>query len=76
MVSLDALKAHASPGDAWLAVGGRVYDVTAFLDKHPGGKSVIARNLGRDCTREFKDAHSHVRIDTAKHIKLVGKLAS
>lgn len=33
MVSLDALKAHASPGDAWLAVGGRVYDVTAFLDK-------------------------------------------
>lgn len=46
--------------------------VVRVVCRHPGGKSVIARNLGRDCTREFKDAHSHVRIDTAKHIKVSG----
>jgi len=31
--------AHASDGDCWVIINDRVYDVTAFLDDHPGGKA-------------------------------------
>lgn len=28
-------------------------DVSAFLPEHPGGATIIARLLGKDCTRSF-----------------------
>ena len=49
---------HCTVDDAWVAVAGSVYDITAFASTHPGwyraGKVstalAIARNLGQDCT--------------------------
>jgi predicted heme/steroid binding protein len=35
-VSLAELAKHSEVGDCWMAVHGRVYDVTAYLDEHPG----------------------------------------
>ncbi|KAG2451747.1 hypothetical protein HYH02_003526 [Chlamydomonas schloesseri] len=31
----------------------RVYDVTSYLEHHPGGKAVIADLAGRDVTKEY-----------------------
>ena len=33
---------HASSDDCWVIVADHVYDVTAFLDDHPGGKAGTA----------------------------------
>ena len=33
----------------------RVYDVTEFLDEHPGGEKILIRNAGIDSTEEFEE---------------------
>ena len=32
-----------------------VYDVTDYLDEHPGGSEVILENAGTECTDAFED---------------------
>ncbi|GJQ09371.1 hypothetical protein GpartN1_g1162.t1 [Galdieria partita] len=51
--SLQEVKKHCSSNDAWIVVQGRVYDVTPFLDDHPGGEDVIIRVSGGDATEDF-----------------------
>lgn len=41
----------------WLAVDGVVYDVTEFIERHPGGREMISLALGRDATDLFKSYH-------------------
>lgn len=36
-VSLAELGKHNTKGDCWVAVHKKVWDVTEFLDEHPGG---------------------------------------
>jgi cytochrome b involved in lipid metabolism len=31
---------HNTRDDIWFAIHGKVYDVTGFLDEHPGGEEV------------------------------------
>ena len=35
-VSLEELSGHGTVSDCWIAVYGKVYDVTRYLDEHPG----------------------------------------
>jgi len=37
---------------------GQVYDVTKFLNDHPGGKKAIMLYAGKDATTEFDMLHS------------------
>lgn len=58
---------HNRKGDCWLIVHGKVYDVTAFLDDHPGGDEVILNATGQDATTEFEDVgHSDDARDSMK----------
>jgi hypothetical protein len=41
--SLDELRNHSSETDCWLAIHGKVYDVTEFLDEHPGESMSLPR---------------------------------
>jgi cytochrome b involved in lipid metabolism len=36
--TLEELKQHTTETDCWLAINGKVYNVTDFLDEHPGEK--------------------------------------
>jgi Indoleamine 2,3-dioxygenase/Cytochrome b5-like Heme/Steroid binding domain len=42
----------------WLAIGGRVHDVTRFLRHHPGGEAVLRAHAGLDATAAFGRAHA------------------
>lgn len=33
---LEECKRHTSQNDCWLVINGKVYNVTDFLDEHPG----------------------------------------
>lgn len=44
---------HASRADCWISIGGEVYDVTRFLNSHPGGASQILPDCGKDGSRGF-----------------------
>ncbi|EPS63893.1 hypothetical protein M569_10892, partial [Genlisea aurea] len=47
---------HNTRGDCWIVVEGKVYDVSSYLDEHPGGDDVLLRATGKDATEEFEDA--------------------
>eukprot|EP00808_Paulinella_micropora_P028692 g837.t1 len=43
---------HNSPDDLWIIVDGKVFDVTGFVEDHPGGQA-IANHAGKDNTKAF-----------------------
>ena len=49
------VKSHNSKNDCWIMINGKVYDVTKYLDDHPGGADIIMNLSGGDATREFND---------------------
>lgn len=44
---------HCHQNDCWIVIHNRVYDVTSFLDKHPGGEEILWEHAGRDATLAF-----------------------
>lgn len=48
---------HNSAASCWIYVGDKVYDITAWLDRHPGGKEHLLLAAGRDCTDLFPSYH-------------------
>lgn len=46
---------HNSNKDCWLIIHNNIYDVTAFLNEHPGGEEVLLEQAGRDGTENFED---------------------
>ena len=57
LISYTELSKHNKPGDCWIVVNKKVYDVSAFAPEHPGGAGVIFSSAGSDCTDEFLAAH-------------------
>lgn len=49
---------HKNPDDCWIIVANKVYDVTPFLDEHPGGKKILLKVGGMDATKEFQKFHN------------------
>jgi cytochrome b involved in lipid metabolism len=48
---------HNDAKSAWVYRGTRVYDITSWIDKHPGGRDMILLAAGRDCTDLFESYH-------------------
>lgn len=38
-----------------MAIYGKIYDVTAYIDDHPGGEHFILQGCGKDATNLFED---------------------
>jgi len=51
------VSAHNSDKSCWVIIANKVYDVTQFLDDHPGGKKTILIYAGKDATKEFAMMH-------------------
>ncbi|PMD23956.1 acyl-CoA dehydrogenase-like protein [Hyaloscypha hepaticicola] len=41
----------------WFIIDSSVYDVTDFIDAHPGGEAVLKQVAGTDCTDAFYNLH-------------------
>lgn len=63
--TLDEVARHRFADDGWIAVGGRVFDITEHVVRHKGWDTgcgmtevlSILAHLGSDCTAEFDDIH-------------------
>ncbi|CAI7887176.1 unnamed protein product [Closterium sp. NIES-53] len=52
-IRMSEVKRHKKEEDAWTVVRGRVYNITPYLDFHPGGKAMLMKAAGKDCTALF-----------------------
>jgi len=48
---------HNHPDDCWIVIDGKVYDVTKFMEDHPGGPKPLALYAGKDASEEFTMVH-------------------
>lgn len=72
--TIEEVKKHCSTDDLWLVYNGQVYDVTQYLDEHPGGEEVIVDCAGIDATEAFNDiGHSEDAHEILQGL-LIGKL--
>lgn len=46
MLSGSEIAQHKTADSCWLVIHGKVYDVTTFLDKHPGGRAILLKQAG------------------------------
>lgn len=62
-VTKTELKQHKSQEDCWTCINGKVYNVTPYVDFHPGGVEEIMKCAGKDGTSLFNKYHSWVNVD-------------
>lgn len=55
-VSWEEVRKHNTAKDCWLVLDGKVYDVTSFAKRHPGGK-IITYYAGEDASDVFEAMH-------------------
>ena len=64
-------------GDKVMFIEGNVYDVSDFMQVHPGGKLVMERLLGRDATEGFRRVgHSSSAREKLAQLLVLGKTPS
>ncbi|KAM7217180.1 hypothetical protein V8F06_007471 [Rhypophila decipiens] len=77
--TLAEVESHNTEKSCYVTLGRNVYDVTDFLDSHPGGADLVLDYAGKDVGDILKDEASHTHSDTAYEVlddSLVGFLAS
>lgn len=73
-ITLEEVAKHGTPDSAWVAINGFVYDVTKFVRFHPGGKKVLLRFAGKECTQEYNQHHSDLVMQKYHGRFAIGKL--
>jgi cytochrome b involved in lipid metabolism len=56
-ITLAEIQQHASGASCWAAVNGKVYDLTKWINNHPGGSNRILGMCGKDATSAFQAQH-------------------
>ncbi|XP_014279272.1 cytochrome b5 isoform X2 [Halyomorpha halys] len=72
---LEEVKNKCDSKNTWIVIHNSVYNVTEFLNEHPGGEEVLLEQAGRDATEAFEDVgHSSDARDMMKKFK-IGEIA-
>ncbi|KAG8437513.1 hypothetical protein GDO86_008281 [Hymenochirus boettgeri] len=53
--TLEEVRKRNTVKETWLVILGRVYDITNFVEEHPGGEEVLFEQAGGDATESFED---------------------
>nr|XP_057945179.1 cytochrome b5 isoform X2 [Doryrhamphus excisus] len=53
--TLEDIRVHNMSTDTWLILHDKVYDITSFIEEHPGGEEVLLEQAGSDATESFED---------------------
>lgn len=72
-ITKEELQKHNKKESCWCVFDGYVYDLTSYINSHPGGSSTILACAGGDMTEPFKRAHRYLPITIIEKLK-IGKL--
>ena len=65
VVSEAAYRCQVNSGRLCVVNDGKVYDITDFVSKHPGGREILEEHSGQDVTQAMKTHDSHEHTSTA-----------
>ncbi|XP_010544869.1 PREDICTED: cytochrome B5 [Tarenaya hassleriana] len=57
-ISFHELAKHKCRNNCWILIHDKVYDVSSFMDEHPGGDNLLLSVTGKDGSDDF-DEVSH-----------------
>eukprot|EP00960_Hanusia_phi_P048717 759115-Hanusia_phi.AAC.1 len=57
-ITRSEVQTRVKAGDALIIIEGMVFDVSTYVNKHPGGAFILRNNYGRDSSEKFLRIHS------------------
>ncbi|XP_017269742.1 cytochrome b5 reductase 4 isoform X1 [Kryptolebias marmoratus] len=75
-VTQEELQKHNTRKDCWTCIRGLVYNVTPYMDYHPGGEEELMKAAGIDGTDIFDQIHRWVNYESMLKECLVGRMAT
>ncbi|XP_067416841.1 cytochrome b5 reductase 4-like isoform X4 [Emydura macquarii macquarii] len=73
-VTEEELAKHSKKDDCWICIRGLVYNITPYMEYHPGGEDELMRAAGRDGTDLFDQVHRWVNYESMLKECLVGRM--
>jgi stearoyl-CoA desaturase (delta-9 desaturase) len=73
IISLEKYSEYVNDGRSLILIDGIAHDIRSFMNKHPGGSSILDRNTGKDCTGMFHGevyAHSNAAINLLSTMRI------
>lgn len=61
--TIEEVSTHNTIDDAWIVINKYIYNITFFLNEHPGGKHILLQFAGTDATEYFNELHQPYIID-------------
>lgn len=56
-VELEEFLKHNNRNDCWVAINGKIFDLTEFIPNHPGGETPLINHAGYDGTKVYEKIH-------------------
>ena len=66
--TVTEVRQHNHRDSLWIIHDGKVYDMTDFVERHPGGRDLLQDEGGGDVTGLLSSAHPHQHSGTAYSI--------
>jgi len=70
----EQVSEHTTAEDCWVICHNFVYDVSTYLNEHPGGIPLIMKSAGKDCTSDFEAMFHSPKARNILQKYLVGEL--
>ncbi|XP_004604294.1 cytochrome b5 [Sorex araneus] len=71
---LEEIQKHNHSKSTWLILHHKVYDLTKFLEEHPGGEEVLREQAGGDATENFEDVGHSTDARELSKTYIIGEL--
>ncbi|XP_061479234.1 cytochrome b5 reductase 4 isoform X2 [Rhineura floridana] len=74
-VTEEELSKHNKKDDCWICIRGLVYNITPYMEYHPGGEDELMKAAGADGTDLFDQVHRWVNYESMLKECMVGRMA-
>jgi len=71
---MEEVQKHTSQTDCWVAINGKVVNLTEFMKVHPGGVAPIMANAGKDASSDWNAIHNKDAIEKIAPDVIIGYL--